>query len=83
MTSKIPLDFHRRAEEETLAMLDALGIERTTFWAHSDGAVIAAVIGLKRRNRRAVDPRGVSLFSEEARFAKISPAIFCASRRLR
>ncbi len=41
-----PTDFHRRAAEETLLVLDALGIERTVFWGHSDGAVIAALIGL-------------------------------------
>ncbi len=42
----LPTDFHRRAAEETLLVLDALGIERTVFWGHSDGAVIAALIGL-------------------------------------
>ncbi|MGB8010354.1 MAG: alpha/beta hydrolase [Terriglobales bacterium] len=40
------LDFHRRAAEETLLVLDALGIKRAVFWGHSDGAVIAAMIGL-------------------------------------
>lgn len=42
----LPTDFHRRAAEETLLVLGALGIERTVFWGHSDGAVIAAQIGL-------------------------------------
>jgi pimeloyl-ACP methyl ester carboxylesterase len=42
----LALDFHRRAAEETLLVLDALGIERAIFWGHSDGAVIAAKIGL-------------------------------------
>jgi len=51
VTSKMPLDFHRRAAEETVAVLDALGIERATFWGHSDGAVIAAMIGLKAPER--------------------------------
>src|ERR1700687_4066158 len=37
----IQIDFHRRAAEETLLLLDALGIERAVFWGHSDGAVIA------------------------------------------
>ena len=41
-----PIDFHRRAAEETLLVLDALGIERAVFRGHSDGAVIAAKIGL-------------------------------------
>jgi pimeloyl-ACP methyl ester carboxylesterase len=44
-------DFHRRAAEETLLMLDALGIERAVFWGHSDGAVIAAMIGMRAPER--------------------------------
>ncbi|MFZ1918108.1 MAG: alpha/beta hydrolase [Terriglobales bacterium] len=47
----LPLDFHRRAAEETLLVLDALGIERAVFWGHSDGAVIAAMIGLRTPER--------------------------------
>ena len=47
----LPLDFHRRAAEETLLVLDALGIERAVFWGHSDGAVIAAMIGLQAPER--------------------------------
>lgn len=41
-----PVDFHRRAAGETIALLDALGIERAAFWGHSDGAVIALLAGL-------------------------------------
>jgi pimeloyl-ACP methyl ester carboxylesterase len=29
---EMPADFHRRAAEETLLVLDALGIERAVFW---------------------------------------------------
>jgi len=47
----MPLDFHRRAAEETLLVLDALGIERASFWGHSDGAVIATMIGLRAPER--------------------------------
>lgn len=47
----LPTDFHRRAAEETLLVLDALGIERTAFWGHSDGAVIAVLIGLMAPER--------------------------------
>lgn len=47
----LPTDFHRRAAEETLLVLDALGIERTLIWGHSDGAVIAALIGLMAPER--------------------------------
>lgn len=45
------IDFHQRAAEETLRFLDALGIDRATFWGHSDGAVIAAKIGLIAAHR--------------------------------
>ena len=38
-------DFHYRAAAETLGLLDALDIKRAFFWGHSDGAVIAAIIG--------------------------------------
>ncbi len=38
-------DFHYRAAAETVSFLDALGIEGAFFWGHSDGAVIAAIIG--------------------------------------
>jgi len=34
-------DFHQRAAGETLALMDALGIDRPWLWGHSDGAVIA------------------------------------------
>jgi pimeloyl-ACP methyl ester carboxylesterase len=49
----LPTDFHRRAAEETLLVLDALGIERAVLWGHSDGAVIAAMIGLLAPQRCA------------------------------
>jgi pimeloyl-ACP methyl ester carboxylesterase len=39
-------DFHRLAAAETLAFLDALDIRQCILWGHSDGAVIAAWIGL-------------------------------------
>ena len=43
---KMPLDFHRRAAQETFSFLDALGIESAILWGHSDGSVIAAMMGL-------------------------------------
>jgi pimeloyl-ACP methyl ester carboxylesterase len=43
---EMPLDFHRRAAQETIAFLDGLGIERAVLWGHSDGAVISTMIGL-------------------------------------
>lgn len=44
-------DFHRRAAEETFAFLDALGIRDALLWGHSDGAVIAAQMGLLEPDR--------------------------------
>jgi len=51
LPGQMPVDFHQRAAEETLLVLGALGIERAIFWGHSDGAVIAAKIGLKAPER--------------------------------
>ncbi len=47
----LPPDFHYHAAAETLALLDALGIENAFFWGHSDGAVIAAIIGFTAPRR--------------------------------
>ncbi len=44
-------DFHYRAAAETLNFLDALGIERAFLWGHSDGAVIAAIMGFTAPER--------------------------------
>jgi 3-oxoadipate enol-lactonase/4-carboxymuconolactone decarboxylase len=38
----LPAGFHRLMAEETLLVMDALGISRASLWGHSDGAVIAA-----------------------------------------
>jgi pimeloyl-ACP methyl ester carboxylesterase len=46
VAGEMPLDFHRRAAAETIAFLDAMGIEQAVFWGHSDGSVISAMIGL-------------------------------------
>jgi pimeloyl-ACP methyl ester carboxylesterase len=44
-------DLHRRAAEETLLFLESIGIGKCIFWGHSDGAVIAAMIGLTAPKR--------------------------------
>lgn len=44
-------DFHRRAAAEMMSFIDALGIERAVLWGHSDGAVIAAIMGLESPSR--------------------------------
>lgn len=51
VAEEMPLDFHRRAAAETIAFLDALGIERAAFWGHSDGSVISAMIGMTAPER--------------------------------
>ena len=40
--AELPPGFHQRAAQETVAALDALGIEEAVLWGHSDGAVVAA-----------------------------------------
>jgi pimeloyl-ACP methyl ester carboxylesterase len=51
LNSGFSIDFHYRAAAETLSFLDALGIEQAFFWGHSDGAVIAAIIGFTAPER--------------------------------
>jgi pimeloyl-ACP methyl ester carboxylesterase len=46
-----PVDFHQRAADETLAVLDALGLKRISLWGHSDGAVIAFKMALTAPER--------------------------------
>src|SRR5580765_241828 len=45
------VDFHHRAAVETLAVIEALGLERPVLWGHSDGAVIALLAGLAAPER--------------------------------
>jgi len=47
----LPSDFHKAAAAETLLVLNRLGIRKAIFWGHSDGAVIAAIIGLRAPDR--------------------------------
>ncbi|HSS22754.1 MAG TPA: alpha/beta hydrolase [Pyrinomonadaceae bacterium] len=61
-------DFHYRAAEETIGVMDALGIERASFWGHSDGAVIAAILGFTRPDR--VD----SLVLEAFHYFRLKPS---------
>lgn len=49
----MPLDFHRRAAQEIFLFLDALRIERAFLWGHSDGSVIAALMGMMAPQRCA------------------------------
>src|SRR5712692_5955618 len=47
------VDFHQRAAWETFAVIDALGLDRPVLWGHSDGAVIALLMGLAQPDRLA------------------------------
>jgi 3-oxoadipate enol-lactonase len=49
----LPPKFHLAAAIEHEATLDALGIARCAIWGHSDGAVIAAIMALRRPARVA------------------------------
>jgi pimeloyl-ACP methyl ester carboxylesterase len=61
-------DFHHRAAAETLAVIDALGLDRPVVWGHSDGAVIAVLMGLADPDRLA------GLILEAAHFLRRKPA---------
>ena len=45
--------FHQSAAEETLAVIGALHLDRPILWGHSDGAIIALLIGLQAPDRIA------------------------------
>lgn len=47
----LTVNFHQRAASEMVEFLDALGIEKAILWGHSDGAVIAALMGLMQPSR--------------------------------
>lgn len=49
--AELPPKFHVAAAIETERLLDALGIERCALWGHSDGAVIATLLGLRQPGR--------------------------------
>jgi pimeloyl-ACP methyl ester carboxylesterase len=51
--SSLPPRFHELYADETERLLDALAIERCVLWGHSDGAVIAAILGIRDRARYA------------------------------
>jgi 3-oxoadipate enol-lactonase len=51
MNDGFAADFHYHAAEETISLLEALDIKRASFWGHSDGAVIAAILGFTAPER--------------------------------
>jgi pimeloyl-ACP methyl ester carboxylesterase len=44
-------DFHWQAADDMFALLDALNVCKTLVWGHSDGAVIGAIMAIKRPAR--------------------------------
>ena len=61
-------DFHHRAAAETLAVIEAMGLERPVLWGHSDGAVIALLMGLSTPERLG------GLIVEATHFFRSKPA---------
>ncbi len=51
LVAELLSDFHYHAATETLGLMDSLRIERAFFWGHSDGAVIAAILGFTAPER--------------------------------
>ena len=47
----LPPKFHVAAAVETEKLLDALGIQRSVLWGHSDGAIIATILALRHPER--------------------------------
>jgi pimeloyl-ACP methyl ester carboxylesterase len=66
--SRQETDFHRRAADETFAVIDALQLDAPVVWGHSDGAVIALLMGLARPDRLS------GLIVEAAHFFRRKPA---------
>ncbi|MGH7819768.1 MAG: alpha/beta fold hydrolase [Candidatus Binatia bacterium] len=48
---RLPLDYHARAAEDLLELLERLGIPSAILWGHSDGAVTAALLAAARPER--------------------------------
>jgi pimeloyl-ACP methyl ester carboxylesterase len=80
LSGQMLTDFHQRAAEETLLVLDAIGIERAIFWGHSDGAVIAALLGFAVPQRCAAHSRSISFVSAQTKLAQLLQTIRGTSR---
>jgi pimeloyl-ACP methyl ester carboxylesterase len=64
-------NFHHLAAAETLAFLSALNIRQCILWGHSDGAVIAAQIGLLARQPAELILDGIIL--EALHYYRVKP----------
>ena len=49
--TELPRGFHVAMAEETLLVMDALGVEQAALWGHSDGAVVAAWLAILAPSR--------------------------------
>ena len=67
----LPTDFHRRAAVETLAVIDALGLQSPILSGHSDGAIIALNMVLEGL---ATPDRVSGLVLEAAHYYKRKPS---------
>jgi len=65
--ASLPVDFHRRAAREMMSFLDALNIDKAVLWGHSDGAVIATMMGL------AAPRRFAGIILEAFHFYRVKP----------
>jgi 3-oxoadipate enol-lactonase len=64
----LPRGFHRLMAEETLLVMDALGVRAAALWGHSDGAVVAAWTALLAPDRvRALVLEALHLFPVKER----------------
>src|SRR4029453_11804269 len=52
-TDTLATGFHQSAAEETLAVIEALQLDRPILWGHSDGAIVALLIGLQAPDKIA------------------------------
>jgi len=75
--AELPPRFHEAAAIETERFLDQIGFDRCVIWGHSDGAVIAAILGLRdparyrgivleAMHRDRVKPRSRQFFTDMA-----------------
>jgi pimeloyl-ACP methyl ester carboxylesterase len=69
--ASLPPRFHEMYADETEALLDALGIARCILWGHSDGAVIAARLGI--RDAARAQPRYAGIVLEAIHLDREKP----------
>jgi pimeloyl-ACP methyl ester carboxylesterase len=63
----LPIDYHVRAVEETMSVIEALALKPPIVWGHSDGAIIALLLAL------AAPERITAVIAEATHFYKKKP----------